>query len=640
MARERIHRFESEGKRFAIDTETCFCFECDAISWDVLQRYPQTPANRIYHELAHKHDRAELAEVVGELEWLRATGSIVPDFKPEDAKKLIEFEKGLKKLSLELPEAQSETRPWRGRSTAQDAPYRERARSLGRDAIALLLGRARDQEELELEIIEPDAVRDLELLGDLCSEGLRVAALAGKRLTVAVRVSDVEVPKAPEALRGHALSMRIELAAGADVRAALRGFAKAQGRPLASWAKALQSEAESVLGRIVLRPGNAALGAAVEALDNAGFAVIELDVDGAYLAEEPLTPAALVQGLRDAAVYYAHRLLRHHYFRLDPVASLFWRIYNGAPQARSDPAGTNELAVDSAGVVYPSRLFIGKEDFRLGTVKEGAIDEEARKRLDDVGSATTSACIRCWARNLCGGGPSAVHHALTGDFHTPHEPWCQGQRAWIEAAVVAFNVLSGEGVNFTRVYHTLRRTARPSLFTMARAAFRMSIGVRPIEEADAVLLRDWENWNGAAYFTFTDAGLLLATKYDREMDSLHPQGVDQELMLLRKEGSPFGMLKLRPGELAGLAHGWVYMHDPADYASEAIRKGFRFILKEAASGQDVFRQLLVPAGPSETALADFLRAVGFQQVGVCRDGLYLHGRYHDVALYAVQVDAL
>ena len=36
----------------------------------------------------------------------------------------------------------------------------------------------------------------------------------------------------------------------------------------------------------------------------------------------------------------------------------------------------------------------------------------------------------------------------------------------------------------------------------------------------------------------------MATRYEREMDALHPQTLDQELVLVRKDGTPFGLLKL------------------------------------------------------------------------------------------------
>ena len=71
MSGPALHRFEVDGHFYALDPESCFCFECDAISWDVLEHYPHTPVNRILALLEDKHPRVELEEVVGELEWLR-----------------------------------------------------------------------------------------------------------------------------------------------------------------------------------------------------------------------------------------------------------------------------------------------------------------------------------------------------------------------------------------------------------------------------------------------------------------------------------------------------------------------------------------------------------------------------------------
>ena len=165
----------------------------------------------------------------------------------------------------------------------------------------------------------------------------------------------------------------------------------------------------------------------------------------------------------------------------------------------------------------------------------------------------------------------------------------------------------------------------------------MTIGVRPIEEADAALLTRWENWNEAAYFLCNETGVLLATAYDREMDSLHPRGIDHELMLIRKDGTPLGLFKIRPERFPGAATAWLYMRDEADYASGAMRKGFRAILREAG-GQQSVKRLTVPTSPNEQALRAFLEAIGFVRTGTQREALYLHGAYHDVTFYSAVLD--
>ncbi len=641
MPNEAFHRFELNGKRFVIDPETCFCFECDEITWDVLDYYPHTPVNHIGHVLKAKHDPKELAEVISELEWLRSTQSILPIPTRESLLKQFDVAPGLSRLSLRLPEegaAEGKARrTWFGPKLPAAGAEPD---GLAQDAVAFLLGRSQAQKELRLEFIEQGRVRRPEFVARYCIEALRRAKLAGKTLTVAVRVESIPLDKSPKALENHTVSVALEWTGPEDVEKRLQPLAATGPYPLARLAKMLQPTADGASGRVIVRPDHPDLDGVVQALDEAGFTTIELDLDGAYVAHPDLDPAAMLQGIGQSALYYAQRLLKHHYFRLDPIASLFWRIYNGTPQPRSDPAGTNELAVDRDGAIYPSRLMLGAEAFRVGVLSAGEIDQERLKEFENLGARTTPACIRCWARNLCGGGAAAVHHALSGRYDTPHPPWCDAQRAWIASAISAFNVLSSEGVNFTRVYKSLSRTSsRPSLFAIARAAYRMSIGMRPIEEADAEMLTQWENWTEAAYFLCNETGMLLATKYDREMDSLHPRGIEHEFMLLRKNGDPIGLLKIRPDRVPGAAWAWIYLREEGDYAAEPIRRSFKAILKEAA-GQQSVRRLLVPVTPSEPGLAEFLDAVGFAREGVQRDALYLHGAYHDVAICAAALDRL
>ena len=639
MPKEALHRFEEAGKRFAIDPETCFCFECDEISWDVLEYYPFTSVNRIFHLLGEKHNVKELEEVIGELEWLRSTKAILPQIKREDFRKEVVVEHGLKRLSLRLPRETSETaarkKGWFGGATVTSSS----ARDLGKDAIALLLGRSGEQKELRIEFLEEMAVHNGSLVEGLIVHALKTAAIAGKKLTAELRVTGIALAKTPAFLEGHSVSAALEFTNPEGVAAGVRAFSDAPLDSLARILKALQTDAPGVSGRITLRPNHPKFAPAVEELEKAGFSLVELDLDGAYVANPALDPIAMLASLKQTAVFYAKQLLQQKYTRLDPIAPLFYRIYDGKPQRRADLGGTNELAIDADGCIYPSWRFLGNKEFSLGSLETGDLREDLRARFDEVGSTTTGVCRRCWARNLCGGGNAAVHQALSGSFRQPHEAWCDAQRSWMASAVAAFNLLSSEGVNFSRMYGALARTAKPSIFTLVRAAFRMTIGMRPIAEADAEMLVGWENWNTAAYFLFNETGVFLASKYDREMDALHSKGMDQELLLLKRDGTPFGIIKLRPERVQGAARAWVYMHDPADYASEEVRKGFRTILKEASNGQSI-RRVTIPAAAYESELHGFLEAVGFAKEGTQREALFVHDAYHDVHIFGLSTEQL
>ncbi len=648
MERPRLHRFMSDGKRYALDPDTCFCFECDAASWDVLEHYPVLTANRIYSLLEEQHPRKELEEVVGELEWLRASRSILQTPRQEDFQKRYEIEPGLCLVRVNwapVGQAPVQSVPkggWWKRSSAgqESAPEGEPCAVIGQ-AAQLLFARSGRQKELRLEVALSPGTDPQPLVRSL-DEAMRQALSSGKRLTVSLGYDDLPLSGLPGALQGHTIGAWFETSSDkpAPMEELARAAAKRMDR-LDRVAAAFDAGTDTITGRIVVRPGHAKFDGVVCALETAGFNRIDLDTDGAFALVPGLELAAMMDSLRANAAYYAERLLKNHYYRVEPFATLFLRIFHGTPMFRTDPAGLHALTVDASGGVWPGRHFVGREGFQLGALGGGApLNEAALRRFEDVGALTTAACIPCWARGLCGGGTAAVHQALSGSFRTPHAPWCDAQRTWMEGAVAAFNTLSSAGIDFTRVYESLGRTGRPSLWMMAKmakTALQLRVLMRPIEEADAELLIRWENWNEAAYFTYHESGLLLATRYDREMDALHPRAYEQEFMVTDRGGAPMGLIKIRPDRLAGLAGVWFYLRKAEDYANDGVRSALRLLLREALKGRGL-KRLIAPAGPGEDALAGCLQAIGFQAAGTAREALYLHGKYHDVRLFICEAE--
>lgn len=617
MASSTLHRFEQGGRRFVVDTETCFCFECDDISWAVLDHYPHTPVNRIFHLLRADHPETELEEVIGELEWLRSTKSILPDTDQQARLKAFELSADLGEVAVWIP-------PDDG----------DRVGRLVAGATTLLLGRSGAKKELLLRVLASDGLPEVALLADSMAQAFRTVGLSGKTLR-----TTLEIPVAPSgrdaaALAGHGLNVRATFRSAEVLAGGLSAFVAAVGKPLSRVAGLGDGGAFTV--GAILTPEDGAFRDAIAGLRKVGFNDLEIDLPGAYCRNPNLDPGAVLAGMHTTAVYYAQELLAGNYFRLEPIAGAFHQIYEGTARARSDGSGTHLLAIDAAGDIYPSCYFLGEESFRLGRLAEGRIDEVRRGAFDDLGALTTSPCSLCWARNLCGGGHSAIHQVRGGGIRKPESVWCNNQRDWFASAIAAFNLLSAQGVNFARLYQNLQPVKKPSLWQTAKAAVTMKVGVRPIEEADAPLLTRWENWSDAVYFLGNEYGMFLATQYDREMDSLHPRGIEQELVVVSRQGAPLGLLKIRPEGRLGLARVWIYLRDPKSYQDSGIRRSFARILAEAA-GQETFQTLVAAAGPRDSGLADFLVALGFEAAGVEREALYLHDAYHDIALYSLRV---
>lgn len=612
MSDSSLHRFEQGGRRFALDTETCFCFECDGVSWDVLEHYPSAPVNHIVHLLREQHPAREVEEVVGELEWLRSAKSILPALGPKERLKQFELQAEVREVDVLLPD--------------RDLPSPD----LVSGALALLLGRSGARKAITLRLHAPLRPAIAPALAAQVGRVFRDARLAGKELTV-----ELSIPlSSRKDLAGHEIFGSLYLDERAPLDTLIGGLlAAGQIARLASLVNGVEGATAGV--RIVPRAEK--LKDVVALIQAEGLTRIDIDLPGAYQRQDRPEPARMLAELQGLAVYYAQELHRGNYFRLEPLAGTFRQIYEGQPSARADLSGSHALALDGAGDWYPSRYFTGDPAFRLGNLADGRIDEGVRAPFDDLGTVVTPECMSCWARNLCGGGHSAIHHALTGAIRRPDPAWCEAQRAWFSAAVAAFNLLTSHGVNFARLYQSLEPRKKPSLWRMARMALTVKAGVRPIEEGDAELLTRWENWSGAAYFLANEYGTLLATRYDREMDSLHPRGIEQELMIVSRRNEPLGLLKLRPEPRLNAARLWIFLADPAGYGDNGLRKSFREIIAQASGTADL-SSLIAPAGPGDPGLGAFLEAVGFKRVGTERQALFLHDAWHDLDIYALRRD--
>lgn len=657
---QKLHRFECDGRRYALDPETCFCFECDEISLAVLEHYPEEPVNRILHLLQDRFPRTELEEVIGELEWLRATRSILQTPKQETLARRYEAERGLREITVAAQTGEDEApgagegaasaagtgwRRWLSRAdTAAETVCAGRTNplpALVAGAGRLLLARSGPQREMQLRVLLEDAepFRDADFRREwtgVLQELRTLAGWAGKTLTVAVglRLPAAAGDAAPEVLRGHGYTAWFVLtpeklaAAGEDV---WRSLADGKLGRLDQVSKTFASLDGVFEGRISMIPARAPFDGAVLALEKLGFQGIELDLEPAFVTAPGLDPVEVGRSLKSNADDYAEALLKGRMFRAEPFATLFLQIFHGTPQFRRDPSGANALAVNGRGEVFPGPGFLDCREFCVGRLAVPPDGDALLRRFEDVGALTTSPCLRCWAAGLCGGGSAAVHAARTGDFRTPDPAWCAAWCGWIEGAIAAFSRISGAGVNFTRVFDTVSRKGKPSLLALAKA-LRQRVGMRPLEEADAPLLVRWENWNHASYFTFTEQGTLLGAQYDREMDALHPSPGFQELLVTGRGGRPMGLVRMGPGMPPGTGWLWLYMRRGEDYGSGALQAALREFTDQALATTGL-KRVFAPAAADETGLVACLTAAGYAPAGVLRGALFFRGKYHDVQLF-------
>ena len=107
-------------------------------------------------------------------------------------------------------------------------------------------------------------------------------------------------------------------------------------------------------------------------------------------------------------------------------------------------SGHEYLAVTPSGDLYPCHQFVGKPEFKMGTVFEGKLDENIRKRFMNSNIYTKEACSACWNRFYCSGGCAANAFNMNGDIDKPYEIACEMQKKRTECAIAMAAALSEE----------------------------------------------------------------------------------------------------------------------------------------------------------------------------------------------------
>ena len=99
-------------------------------------------------------------------------------------------------------------------------------------------------------------------------------------------------------------------------------------------------------------------------------------------------------------------------------------------------AGHEYFAVDVNGELYPCHQFVGREQYRMGTVFDGVDDPRGWSTYFRQSHVLNKPkCRECWARFYCSGGCHANADLFHGDIREPYEIGCEIQKKRLECAI-------------------------------------------------------------------------------------------------------------------------------------------------------------------------------------------------------------
>lgn len=107
-------------------------------------------------------------------------------------------------------------------------------------------------------------------------------------------------------------------------------------------------------------------------------------------------------------------------------------------------AGHEYFAITPEGDIYPCHQFVGREEYKLGTLETGVVKPDLVQKFRHTHVMTKTECGTCWARFFCSGGCHANADLINGDISKPYQYGCKLQKKRLECAIVLQAILAAE----------------------------------------------------------------------------------------------------------------------------------------------------------------------------------------------------
>jgi uncharacterized protein len=152
---------------------------------------------------------------------------------------------------------------------------------------------------------------------------------------------------------------------------------------------------------------------------------------------------AVLGGFEDLAWEYRDFAVQGRQHGFTNASDTLKELHSGLSKAYPCGAGLGLLGVGTAGDISLCHRFVDSDTGKMGHVKNGGVDQEARHEfLETHHLGARYDCHTCWARPVCAGG--CYHEAFVhyGDTSAANLHYCDWIRGWTDLCLRIYGEIS------------------------------------------------------------------------------------------------------------------------------------------------------------------------------------------------------
>ncbi|MDU2063581.1 MAG: thioether cross-link-forming SCIFF peptide maturase [Sporomusaceae bacterium] len=437
-----IHKFTLDGLYIVLDINSGIVHVVDQLVYDILDDFDGANEAVVLEKWAHTYDAAELTEVMAELKELEAAEQL---FSPDLTVPLTFSEEPIvKSLCLHIAHDCNLRCGYCFAGTGDFGHNRTMMTSeVGKRAVEFIIEHSGTRKHCEIDFFGGEPLMNLDVVKEIVAYVRKREQEAGKifKLTLttnAVLLNDAVI----EYLNENNISLVLSMDGREEVHDAMRPYPGGKG----SFAQVQPNISKAIFSRnnqnYYLRgtytAKNLDFASDVLAMADMGFKelsvepVVEKSAD--YRLTEEHLPAIAAEYEKLAKAYlerkFAGNGFEFFHFNVD--------LDHGpcvAKRLSGCGAGHEYYAVTPDGDLYPCHQFVGRDEYKLGTVFTGVQNQELPLKFRQAHVLNKPACANCWARFYCSGGCHANADLFHHDITKPYELGCELQKKRLECAL-------------------------------------------------------------------------------------------------------------------------------------------------------------------------------------------------------------